>query len=84
MSGQHTGVQTRVREFAPYALYIHCHAHILNLVLIDSVKSVQAASEYFASLEALYVFISTSKVHVIFVEKQQQLHPDKQSLELQN
>lgn len=33
MSGQHTGVQTRVRESAPYAHYIHCHAHVLNLVL---------------------------------------------------
>ena len=40
MSGRHTGVQARVRSFAPYAVYIHCHAHILNLVLVDSVKSV--------------------------------------------
>ncbi len=83
MSGQHSGVQTRVRKFAPYAQYIHCHAHVLNLVLVDYVRSVQAASEFFVLLEALYVFVSTSKVHVIFVENQKQLHPDKQPLELQ-
>ena len=83
MSGHCTGVQTRVRAFAPYAVYIHCHAHILNLVLVDSVRSVQLASEFFVLLEALYFFISTSKVHVIFIEKQKRLHPSKQPLELQ-
>lgn len=82
MSGHCTGVQTRVRAFAPYAVYIHCHAHILNLVLVDSVRSVQSASEFFVLLEALYVFISTSKVHVIFIEKLKHLHPGKQPLEL--
>ena len=83
MSGHCTGVQTRVRAFASNGVNIHCHAHILNLVLVDSVRSVQLASEFFVLLEALYVFISTSKVHVIFVEKQKHLHPSKQRLELQ-
>ena len=83
MSGCCAGVQTRVREFAPYAVYIHCYAHILNLVLVDSVKSVPAASEFFALLKALYVLVSSSKVHVLFLEKQQQIHPHKQPLELQ-
>ena len=64
-------------------MYIQCHTHILNLVLVDSVRSVQLASQFFVLLEALYVFISTSKVHVIFVEKQKRLHPSKQPLELQ-
>jgi hypothetical protein len=38
MSGQYTGVQAHVREFAPYAVYVHCYAHILNLVLVDSLQ----------------------------------------------
>ena len=49
MSGHCIGVQTRVREFAPYAAYIHCYAHVLNLVLVDSVKSVTHASEFFCT-----------------------------------
>lgn len=57
MSGHCTGVKTRVREFAPYAAYIHCYAHVLNLVLVDSVKSVTHAYEFFALLEALYICI---------------------------
>ena len=39
-SGKCTGVQTRVREFAPNAMYMHSHAHDLNLVLLDSFKSI--------------------------------------------
>lgn len=38
MSGQCSGVQKRIRELAPHAIYIHCYAHTLNLVLVDSVK----------------------------------------------
>ena len=83
MSGHCTGVQTRVREFVPYTAYIHCYAHVLNLVLVDSVKSVSFASEFFTLLEVLYVFVSSSKIHVLFMNKQHQCNPHKQPLELQ-
>ena len=83
MSGHCSGVQTRLKEFAPHAVYIHCHAHILNLVLVDSVKAVPDATQFFALLESLYVFLSTTKAHVIFLRKQKELHPDKQTRELQ-
>ena len=83
MSGHCTGVQTRVREFAPNAVYIHCYAHVLNLVLVDSVRRVPLASEFFVLLEALYVFMSSSKIHVLFMKRQQQCNPHKQPLELQ-
>ena len=45
MSGCCAGIQMSVRKLAPYPAYIHCYAHILNLVLVDSVKSVPAASK---------------------------------------
>ena len=83
MSGNCSGVQARLKEFAPYAIYIHCHAHILNLVLVDSVKAVPDATQFFALVESLYVFLSTTKVHVIFLQKQKDLHPHKQTRELQ-
>lgn len=56
---------------------------MLNLVLVDSCKSVSSASEFFALLEALYVFMATSKAHVVFVEVQKKQYPDKQPMELQ-
>ena len=69
MSGNCSGVQTWLKEFAPHAIYIHCHAHILNLVLVDSVKAVPDATQYFALVESLYAFLYTTKVHVIFLQK---------------
>ena len=83
MSGHCSGVQARFKEFAPHAIYIHCHAHVLNLVLVDSVKAVPDATLFFALLESLYVFLSTTKAHVIFLQKQKELHPDTQPRELQ-
>ncbi|XP_011406500.2 PREDICTED: zinc finger MYM-type protein 1-like [Amphimedon queenslandica] len=83
MSDHCSGVQTRVREFAPLAVYIHCYANVLNLVLVDSVKSVATASEFFVLLEALYVLVSSSKIHALFVNLQCQCNPNQQPLELQ-
>ena len=70
MSGRYAGVQAKVREFAPKAIciYIYCFVRVLNLALIDSCQSVFAASEFFALLEALYVFMATSKGHVVLIE----------------
>lgn len=75
MSGRCAGVQAKVREFAPNAIYIHCYAHVMNLVLVDSCRSVSATSELLAIIEALYM--ASSKGHVVFVEVQKKQHPDK-------
>ena len=32
MSGNCSGVQMRIKEVAPMAIYVHCYAHCLNLV----------------------------------------------------
>ena len=83
MSGQYSGVQQRLKSVAPYAIYVHCYAHTLNLVLVDSVKNVSVASEFFALAESLYVFISTTKANVVFLAKQKELYPDKQPFQMQ-
>uniref|UniRef100_A0A673HRZ6 TTF-type domain-containing protein n=1 Tax=Sinocyclocheilus rhinocerous TaxID=307959 RepID=A0A673HRZ6_9TELE len=38
MSGKHAGVQARIKDVAKHAFYIHCSAHCLHLVLVDTVK----------------------------------------------
>ena len=68
MSGTCSGVQQRIREIAPQATYVHCHAHCLNLVLVDCVKANSQAFEFFSLVQALYVFMSTSKAHAVFLE----------------
>ena len=45
MSGCNSGVQERFCQEVPQAVYIHCYAHKLNLVLVDCVKSVKPVGE---------------------------------------
>lgn len=66
MSGSCAGVQTRLKEVAPYATYIHCYAHSLNLVLVDCAKAIPHAAEFFCLMGSLYVFIAATKAHAIF------------------
>lgn len=82
MSGNCAGVQRRIKELAHCAIYTHCCAHRLNLVLVDCSKSVSIVSEFLRLLESLYVFMSASKAHEIFLGKQKELMLAKQPLEL--
>ena len=84
MSGAVSGVQKRIREKAPFAYYVHCHGHRLNLVLISMAKYVPQVSEFFILLEALYVFASNSVVHEKFITIQQEMFPGEQERELQH
>ncbi len=44
--------------------------------------SVSDASDFFALMETLYVFMSASKVHAIYLQQQSELHPTKQVRQL--
>lgn len=69
MSGSLTGVQTRILQDHLRAIYIHCHAHQLNLALVDCCRSLSHASDFFALLESLYVFMSSSIPHSVLLRK---------------
>lgn len=84
MSGSASGVQKHSRDLAPSAIYIHCHTHCLNLVLVDCVNSITHASEFFSLVQSLFVFMSISKAHTLFQTKKLKLHPGKQERELQD
>ena len=60
MSGQHGGVQALVKQHCPNALFIHCYAHKLYLVLAQGTNNVQAAKLFFADLDAFHNFFSRS------------------------
>ena len=83
MSGCCTGVQQRIKQVAPQAVYVHCYAHCLNFVLVVTTKIVLEASEFFALMETLYVFMSTNKVHTLYIEQQHHLYPNKPPRQLQ-
>ena len=39
-----------MRDVASNAVYVHCYAHRLNLVLVDVCKTVPAARDFFHCL----------------------------------
>lgn len=82
MSGWANGVQSKIREKVPHAPYVHCHAHRLKMVFVDSKKYVQSVSKFSSLIQALYKFISTSNTrHVMFLKAQREL--GKSVLELE-
>ncbi|XP_073407844.1 zinc finger MYM-type protein 1-like [Dendrobates tinctorius] len=60
MSGKYNGVQTHVRNVCPYATFIPCAAHSLNLVGKNCAESIPEIFRFFNVLEHLYVFFSSS------------------------
>lgn len=79
MSGGNRGVQALFREeHAPHAVYIHCYNHRLNLVLVESVKSVKKADNFFSFIQELYMFMSSHTAHELFLQEQQEQATSKQ------
>lgn len=78
MSGWATGVQARIRENAPNAVYIHCYAHRLNLVLVNTINNIIELHDFFSTVATLYNFIANSNTrHELFVEVQKKLEYKK-------
>ena len=46
MSGSKNGVQAKTREKYPYATYVHCRSHVLNLAIATGCSSVPPDSEF--------------------------------------
>lgn len=41
MSGKFNGVQQKIKSKYPYAVYTHCMAHRINLIVLDMCKLVK-------------------------------------------
>ncbi|XP_073466822.1 zinc finger MYM-type protein 1-like [Aquarana catesbeiana] len=63
MSGVSGGVQAKFQKYHPEAIYVHCYAHELNLVLCHTCKAIKEAKDFFNTMENLYTFFSTSLIH---------------------
>lgn len=70
MSGVNNGVQAIIRKESDNPCpYVHCHAHRLNLVLVDLAKQVDFVGDTFGLLEAIYAFQSVSPLRHRFPEQ---------------
>ncbi|XP_074521239.1 zinc finger MYM-type protein 1-like [Halichoeres trimaculatus] len=60
MSGQRGGVQALVKVKCRHALFVHCYAHKLNLVLAQGTSNIRESRLFFASLDSFHNFFSRS------------------------
>jgi len=58
MSGKDSGVQKQVRDVHPMAVYIHCMAHRLNLVIVASCTVNRQVQKFFSNIQSMYTFFS--------------------------
>lgn len=77
MAGIHSGLQRRILNLNPKAVFIPCNNHCLNLAGVHSVGVTPNATTFFGVVESLYVFFSSSthrwdvlKLHVNLHVKQ--------------
>ena len=69
MRGRYSGLAARVQEVKNRAIYIHCHAHELNLALQSAVRDVR---NVLGRVSSLYTFLEGSaKRHAKLAEIQQ-------------
>lgn len=60
MAGHLNGLQTKIKEEAPQAIFVHCLAHRLNLVLKQSISTISECRIFFASLGGIPTFFHIS------------------------
>lgn len=60
MSGQLNGLQKKFKDKAPQAIFVHCLAHRLNLVLQQSFGKISSCRIFFASVSGIPSFFHHS------------------------
>lgn len=61
MAGHLNGLQANIKNIAPQALFTHCYAHALNLVLSKACSgSIKECEIFFANLSGFSLFFSKS------------------------
>ena len=60
MLSELNGVQAKIKKNVPEAMFLHCYAHKLNLVLLHSAKCMSECKAFFKTLEGLSALFNTS------------------------
>ena len=60
MKGKHPGVQKRLLDINPKAVYTPCGCHSINLVLCDMANSCPKAISFFGVIQRIYTLFSSS------------------------
>ncbi|KAI6647646.1 52 kDa repressor of the inhibitor of the protein kinase-like [Oopsacas minuta] len=68
MSSDKVGVQTRIGQVSPRALYVHCNSHVLTLSIASACK-LPAIRNMIDTLNAVFLFFDKSLKRQRFLER---------------
>lgn len=60
VSGDKSGLQTRIRESNPLALFVHCVAHRLNLTVQDTLTGISSVRDFIGNVRQMITFVRDS------------------------
>lgn len=60
VSGHKSCLQKRINDLEPRALYVHCTAHTLNLVVQDAMMNVERSRDFLFLVRSIIVFVRNS------------------------
>jgi hypothetical protein len=69
MKGEISGLQTRIRELNPSALFVHCTAHRLNLAVQDSLTKNLSVRDFIGNIKDMISFIRDSPQRLAIFKK---------------
>ena len=61
MAGEKSGLRTRLQELNKHAIYIHCNAHNLNLVMSAVCEGNESSKKFSTTLSGLYSFVMNAR-----------------------
>ena len=65
MSSKLNEVQAKIKEDVPEAMFLHCYAHKLNLVLLHSAKCVSECKAFFKTLEGFKCIFLVNRLNAL-------------------
>ena len=83
MSGICKGLATRMKEYSPLGIYVHCYGHLLNLALQDTMTEIETLRNAVGTIQSLYNFLhGSTKHHALF--KDIEVHEEDVALTLKS
>ena len=61
-SGKKIGVQMRLKKYAPHAIFVHCHCHLLQLACVQAASRTDGIKHVFTTLTTLWKYLKPAMI----------------------
>ncbi|XP_022167732.1 zinc finger MYM-type protein 1-like, partial [Myzus persicae] len=79
MQGEYSGLKTLIQNENPRAVYVWCFAHIMNLVIVDTLDYTTEIRNFFGELQGLVSYMRARKRTATFYDCQKNLNVGSKS-----